>query len=194
MRIPVKTVVALSALVPILIGVDMLKGPLLIPEASQPAGFPRPGKVNQIEVKSYPSYRSAKVQAPDVGQNKMFGQLFDHIKKNEIAMTAPVEMTFGDSGPNSMAFLYKAQQIGEVGADGEVQVADQSATQVVSMAIRGSYAEKRFDTVCEQLREWLAQSDEWEESGEARYFGYNSPFIPSFLRYGEVQIPVRPRT
>jgi hypothetical protein len=55
-------VMALAAfLVMEVFGDDMLKSRLYIPEAKQPEGFPKPGKVGQIVVKSYPAYRAAVV-------------------------------------------------------------------------------------------------------------------------------------
>lgn len=51
-----------------------------------------------------------------------------------------------------------------------------------------------FDAAGDDLRQWLDQNQQWDGSGEARYLGYNSPFVPSFLRYGEVQIPIRSRS
>ena len=175
-------------------GIDMFSSPFYIPEAKQPEGFPAPGKVNEIIVKTYPTYRSASVQNAGAGQNRLFGSLFNHIKKNNIAMTAPVEMTYGDENADSMAFLYASPEIGESGYDGSVLVADHEQTQVVSIGIRGSYNKQRFVEYCEKLREWVENQDDWEICGEPRYLGYNSPFVPSFLRYGEVQFPIRSRS
>ena len=172
----------------------MFGSPFYIPEAKQPKGFPAPGKVNEIVIKTYPTYRAAYVRSAGAGQDRMFGSLFQHIKKNKIAMTAPVEMTYGDDGPDSMAFLYGNSKIGEAGVDGSVLVADQEPTQVVSIGVRGSYNKQRFDESCKKLREWISTGDRWEICGEPRYLGYNSPFVPSFLRYGEVQIPVNSRS
>ena len=46
----------------------------------------------------------------------------------------------------------------------------------------------------ELIRKWLAEhSGEYEVSGTPRYLGYNSPFVPWFLRYGEVQLPLSQR-
>ena len=175
-------------------GIDMFSSPFYIPEAKLPEGFPAPGKVNEIILKTYPTYRSASVQSPAAGQNRMFGSLFNHIKKNNIAMTAPVEMTYGDEDTDSMAFLYASPKLGEAGVDGSVLVADHEPTQVVSIGIRGAYTKQRFDEYCKKLREWVEIEEGWEICGEPRYLGYNSPFVISFLRYGEVQFPIRSRS
>lgn len=172
----------------------MLKSPFYIAEADHPEGFPGPGKVNQVVVKSYPAYRRAVVTNAGSAENRMFGQLFDHIKRNKVAMTAPVEMTFDDAGATSMAFLYGDPTLGSPGRDGSVEVTDRPGVQVVSLGIRGRYTKQRFMDGCRRLEAWLSITDDWESCGEARYLAFNSPFVPGFLRYGEVQIPIQRRT
>lgn len=172
-------------------GDDMLKSRLYIPEAKQPEGFPKPGKVGEVVVKSYPAYRAAVVKRSDGSQNRMFRTLFNHIKENDIKMTAPVEMTFDERGETSMAFLYRTADLGELGKDGEVQVVDIPAAKVVSIAVRGDYTKENWQANIGKLKEWLSNSSEWEAAGPSRYLGFNSPFVPKFLRYGEIQIPIR---
>jgi effector-binding domain-containing protein len=167
-------------------------GALVVPEAKLPDGFPRPGKVGQIVIKQYPAYRAARVTSDSTNQNRMFGQLFNHIKDNQIAMTAPVEMTYTDQGTSSMSFLYSHPEMGETGQDGSVQVVDIPASTVVSIGVRGDYESARFLQYRERLEKWLEQNkDQWKPVGPARYLGYNSPFVPDFLKYGEVQIPIQ---
>jgi len=171
-------------------GDEMLKSRLYIPEAKQPAGFPKPGKVGEIIVKSYPAYRAAVVKRSDTNSSQMFGTLFNHIKKNDIKMTAPVEMTFDDRGESSMAFLYREAGIGQLGSDGEVQVTDIPASTVLSIAVRGAYSKENWEQNVAKLKRWLGEHKEWQATGSSRYFGFNSPFVPKFLRYGEIQIPI----
>ena len=187
--------VVMLAITAIVLGLEMsghsvFQTPFYIREAKQPADFPRPGKVNEIVVKSYPVYRSASVQRSGAGQNQLFGELFDHIKSNEIAMTAPVEMTYDEHGTTSMSFLYADTNTGDLGTANRVQVSDQAAQDWVSIAARGAYSQNLFDEKCRQLRAWLQQHPEWQESGEPRMLGFNSPFVPRFLRYAEIQIPI----
>lgn len=172
-------------------GDDMLKSRLYIPEAKQPEGFPKPGKVGEIIVKSYPAYRAAVIKRSDGSQNRMFRTLFNHIKKNDINMTAPVEMTFDNRGETSMAFLYRSADLGKLGKDGEVQVLDIPAGKVVSIAVRGDYTKENWQANIGKLEEWLSNNNQWEAAGPSRYLGFNSPFVPKFLRYGEIQIPIR---
>jgi len=44
-----------------------------------------------------------------------------------------------------------------------------------------------------KLRLWLDENrDRYEACGRPRFLAYNSPFVPWFLKLGEVQVPVRP--
>ena len=40
------------------------------------------------------------------------------------------------------------------------------------------------------VEEWLGGQAEFVRTGPPRFFGYNGPFTPWFMRYGEVQVPV----
>jgi hypothetical protein len=63
---------------------------------------------------------------------------------------------------------------------------------VISVGVRGSYDAKNFGAGLAQLRRHLEQNaGELTAAGAPRFLGYNSPLVPGFLRYGEVQIPVR---
>ena len=62
-----------------------------IKEAEMPQGFPGYTPVGQIEIKQYPAYRKAFASGP-----AEFWLLFSHIKQNNVAMTAPVEMDYGE--------------------------------------------------------------------------------------------------
>lgn len=176
----------------------VVKSPWMIREASLPAGFPAVGPVGEVIVKQYPAYRAARVTAAAVGpsDSSMFGTLFDHIKRNDIAMTAPVEMTYADDGARAvdMAFVYRETSWGHAGSDGKVDVVDLPAANVVSVAIRGSDSPQKVREAVKRLKDYVAQHPaEWEEAGPPRVLGYNSPFLPPFMRVWEVQLPVRPR-
>jgi effector-binding domain-containing protein len=189
---PLVCLFAALALAPLRAEQQKSGGALVVPEAKLPKGFPRPGKVGQVVIKQYPAYRAARVNSDSTNQNRMFGQLFNHIKKNQIAMTAPVEMTYADQGTSSMALLYAHPEMGEAGQDGSVEVVDVPASTVVSIGVRGDYEAARFQQYRERLETWLEQNkDQWKPAGPARYLGYNSPFVPDFLKYGEVQIPIQ---
>ena len=170
--------------------------PMMISEAKLPVGFPPPGPVGTVIVKTYPAHRLARVRAERSNDNGMFMQLFRHIERHEIAMTAPVEMVWqGDTSknPESMAFLYRSGEIGAPGADpqdGRVMVEDIPEIKVVSLGMRGAYGRETTDKGLEKLRAWLASHPEWQPAGAPRTLAYNSPFVPNFLKYAEIQLPI----
>jgi hypothetical protein len=180
--------------------------PWLVSEANLPEGYPAAGPVDEVVLKTYPAHRLARVRS-DGGTDGMFWKLFNHIKRNDIAMTAPVEMSWGgkaavaDAGgkpagePNAMAFLYRQPTLGEAGADPEdasVLVEDIPEVKVVSIGLRGSYGKKTFLRGYEKLTAWLAEHPEWQAAGSPRTLGYNSPMVPGFMKFSEVQIPIAP--
>lgn len=173
-----------------------LESPFMVPEASLPEGFPAVGPIGKIVLKKYPAYRAARATAAEVGSSdsEMFRALFDHIKKNDIKMTAPVEMTYGADGeaPVDMAFLYRQPTVGRPGADGDVEVVDLPPVTVLSVALRGSYSPENVKEALARLRGHLEHdAPHLEAAGAPRLLGYNSPFVPPFLRMAEVQLPVR---
>lgn len=176
--------------------------PWLVSEANLPTGFPTAGPVNEVVLKTYPGHRLARVKS-DTGSDGMFWKLFNHIKRNDIKMTAPVEMSWSDEAtettgepagkPTAMAFLYGAPTLGSAGSDPEddsVVVEDIPGLKVVSVGLRGSYNEKTFRRGYQLLNEWLEEHQEWQVVGGPRTLGYNSPMVPGFMKFSEVQIPV----
>lgn len=162
-----------------------------IAEADMPEGFPAPTPVGEVEVKDYPTYR--KAETGDSGG--AFWTLFQHIKKNEIAMTAPVEMqsSVGDGEGAAMAFLYGSTRQGATGQQGEVEVLDVPAQRVISTGVRGRRSEADVKAAQARLEAWLAEfGGDLEVAGLVRVMGYNSPFVPRGRQYFEVQIPVQP--
>jgi len=186
--------------------------PFLFREAKRPCGFPPPGPVGTVIVKDYPAYRLARTQAGETdhatGPNQMFGPLFNHIRRNDIAMTAPVEMEYaktsltstdagsvaGTNALTSMGFLYAEPFLGSTGpdpSDSRVVVEDIPAMTVVSVSLRGNYTPRNFAAGADVLRDWFStRSDQFRVAGSPRYLAYNSPFVPGFFKLGEVQIPV----
>ena len=164
-------------------------------EAPVPAGFPAPSPVGVVEIKKLPVYRMAKVANSGMGGNNFF-TLFNHIKKNNIEMTAPVEMTMSEKNgkytESSMAFLYQETTLGKVGPQGNVAVLDTTECTVVSVGMRGSPSSENI----ESARRWLLEKikttpQAYEIAGELKVMGYNSPFMPEKLRYYEVQLPLK---
>lgn len=170
--------------------------PFMIREAALPEKWPKLTPVGEVRVQTYPLYRAASisVEQADGGMGAMHKVLFRHIRDQGIPMTAPVDMTYAASevgaGPTSMAFLYRSPQQGSTTAHGNVQVRDVEPNTFVSLGVRGGYRSDWIASQVARLRNWLGARDEWRVTGPPRYLGYNSPFVPAFMRYGEVQIPV----
>jgi len=162
-------------------------------ESKMPEGFPAPGPVNEVIVKNYPAYRAARVAGTSM-QNFSFMRLFGHIKKNNISMTAPVEMAIGknDGKQRSMAFLYRSTDIGSTGKQsGGVNVVDLPSKRYISIGIRGNNSTSVIKQSIEKLENWLSQNKQFSADGEHRLLGYNSPMVPASKRYWEVQVPVK---
>ena len=163
-------------------------------EAPVPAGFPAPTPVGVVEIKKLPIYRMAKVNNTGGGNN--FFTLFNHIKKNNIEMTAPVEMTMAEKNgkytESSMAFLYQETTLGKVGPQGNIAVLDTKECMVASIGMRGSPTAEAIESAKRWLIEKIKTAPEaYEIEGELKVMGYNSPFMPEKLRYYEVQLQLK---
>ncbi len=175
-------------------------------ESPLPVGYPEPTPFGAIDIKEYPSVRCAELTSKDesgTGMTAAFFPLFNHIKKREIAMTAPVEMDYrglytdfmkdepAKEGETTMSFLYRSSTLGPVGEDGKIVVRDTAPVTVLSIGARGAFdAAAEFDA----LRTWLKSQAEWEVAGDPRMFVYNGPFVDPDWRWSEVQVPVRRRS
>lgn len=163
-------------------------------EAPVPMGFPAPTPIGVVEIKKLPVYRMAKVNNTTGGNN--FFTLFNHIKKNNIEMTAPVEMTMTEKGgkftESSMAFLYQETTLGKTGTQGNVAVLDTTECMVASIGMFGSPTSLAMESAKQWLIEKIKTTPEaYEIAGELKVMGYNSPFMPEKLRYFEVQLPLK---
>jgi uncharacterized surface protein with fasciclin (FAS1) repeats len=158
-------------------------------EAALPVGFPAPGPVGEVALKEYPKYRAARAK----GGNS-FWTLFNHIKKNEISMTAPVEMAVSENDlkRQNMAFLYGNTSMGKLGSDGRVEVVDIESRRVLSFGIRGPMSDERIEAAKQAIEERLENSKRWTRAGDWRLLGYNSPMVRPDQRFWELQVPVAP--
>lgn len=165
-------------------------------EAPLPEGFPEPTQVGEIQVKKYPAYRFATTQMAGA-ESSAFWTLFTHIKKKDIAMTAPVEMTYGVGDKDklqakAMAFLYRSPNQGKAGTDEKVEVIDVAPIMALSLGMRGEVNKTTLAEAKAHLETWLKEhAKEYEASGPLRVMGYNSPFVAANQRFTEVEIPVR---
>jgi hypothetical protein len=163
--------------------------PAYVAEAPLPQGWPTPGPYDQVSEKSYPAYRAAFTTQK--GENLAFWRLFSHIKKNEIPMTAPVEMAV-ESAPgkpvekSSMAFLYQNQSVGTVGPSGEtIDVRDVPRSQALSYTWQGTDSEENLTRARNALDSALAAKNLKPTS--YRLLGYNGPGTPRAKRTWELQ-------
>ncbi len=164
-------------------------------ESPIPEGFPEPAPVGEIRLQQYPTYRLARTDMTLL-EGTAFLTLFNHIKERDIAMTAPVELTYAAEGnatkKTAMSFMYRSTQQGRLGTAGKVQVMDSPAHMAISIGIRGSANKERVADARRRLEGWLqAHRDAYEATGPLRVLGYNSPFVAEKKQFSEVQIPVR---
>ncbi len=176
-------------------------------ETPLPEGYPAPTPPEMIELKTYPAVRRAELSgkgASDMGMIKSFFPLFNHIKKQEIEMTSPVEMEYrrgGDDKPLTkvpltdgdwtVSFLYRKSDMGQAGKDGQVKVVDVPEIVVVSIGMKGAYGSGVVQQGLEALQQWFAGQDAWEPTGDPRSLMYNGPGAPFEHQWMEVQVPVR---
>ena len=159
-------------------------------ESELPAYFAPPTPVGEIEIKSYKPYRMAKT--PSVGRTAFF-KLFNHIKKNDIKMTSPVQMTYdGDKDKLSeteMAFLYPDSETNGSAKQDDVEVIDTDPVTVISMGMRGRPSATEVEEAAEMLRKASVHFPmKFELKDEVRLMGYNSPAVPPKDQFYEVQI------
>lgn len=163
--------------------------PAYVDEAPLPKGWPKPGPYDQVSEKSYPSYRAAFTTGKM--ETLAFWTLFSHIKKHDIPMTAPVEMSMAKSdGQNlrqaSMAFLYQDTAVGKTGADGSnVEVRDVPAMKTLSYTWQGEDSKANVAKAKAALD--AALKDRKIEAKEFRLLGYNGPGTPKLKRTWELQ-------
>ncbi|MEL7473730.1 MAG: heme-binding protein [Planctomycetota bacterium] len=166
-------------------------------------GYAAPTPPGAIEIKSYPVVRRAEVRmATPMGNASGTGfyPLFGHISRNDIPMTAPVEMDFsrtdaarGERVEWTMGFLYEHTRQGELGddpSDARVDVVDVPPMTVISLGAQGFSRGERIAQAEGKLEAWLKESGEWRRAGPTRWLGYNGPQMPMSRQWSEVQIPI----
>ena len=176
---------------------DLLRfEPLL--EAPLPEGFPSPTPAGEVRLQQYPACRLAQTEMKAI-EGQAFMTLFNHIQKAEIAMTAPVEITYADETgkkdrKTTMAFLYRSTDQGTLGSAGKVEVIEVPSQAAVSFGLRGRVTTERLEDARRRLEDWVKSHDaDYEACGPLRVWEYNSPFVPDSKRFSEVQIPVLAR-
>ncbi len=157
------------------------------PEAPLPKNWPAPGPYQQVSEKSYPNYRAAVTNG---SSGLAFWTLFNHIKKKDIPMTAPVEMKMSEAGENmkklNMAFLYQNPQVGKTGPAGKkIEVKDLKPTKALSYAWMGDDSQAQIKIAKTALTAALKKKGITATS--FRLLGYNGPGTPRKKRSYELQ-------
>lgn len=177
------------------IAADLAFKPTL--ETELPQDFPAPTPVGEIEIKFYPAYRMVRTEvdghAGEQNDRAAFLRLFNHIEKNEIAMTSPVEMIYEstESGfeERSMAFLFPNQQTGKPEELGDVEVTDAAPAKVIAMGVRGRPDHEKVKQVADQLvARSLKYAAGFELASSVRLMAYNGPSVPEKDQFYEIQI------
>ena len=177
----------------------MWKSTRFYTEAPLPDGYPSPTPENCIEIKTYPKERRAEYDSSNMwfpgffGTSRAFWSLFQHIKKRNIPMTAPVQMDYRNQGDNKswvMSFLYKNPDVGKTGpTESDVRVTDRPEVTVLSVALPGDSDDKVVAKGVAILKKALGSQQIWVGCGEPRAFHYNSP--KANPKWNEVQIPIK---
>lgn len=180
------------------------EGPLyragqVMTDTKLPVGYPAPTPPGAYEIKHYASVRRAEFTSGSGrginGQNG-FWPLFQHISRNDIAMTAPVEMEVSDQNNDgdpdqwTMSFLYHQISDGPTGNDGDVVIVDTEPMTYLSLGVQGRRGQNTWETLAAELDAWIAASPEWERVGMPRVLGYNGPNVPGRNQWWEIQIPI----
>jgi len=159
--------------------------PAYVEEAPLPEGWPKPGPYDRVTEKKYPAYRAAFTRGK--GETIAFWTLFAHIKREDIPMTAPVEMGLdGENNQASMAFLYQNGDVGTAGQDGKnVEVRDVPASTALSYTWQGADSKDNIAKAKAALEAELGQRK--IEAKGFRLLGYNGPGTPRSKRTWELQ-------
>lgn len=180
------------------------EGPLyragvVMTDTKLPVGYPAPTAPGAYEVKHYASVRRAEFTSGNgrgINGQTGFWPLFQHISRNDIAMTAPVEMEVSDDNNDgdpdqwTMSFLYHQLSDGPTGNDGSVVIVDTEPMTYLALGVQGRRGENTWETLAAELDAWIAESPQWERVGMPRVLGYNGPNVPGRNQWWEIQVPI----
>ena len=150
-----------------------------------------PTPVGQVELKDLPARRALSSRAEGTyfqRDDRLFMNLFDYIKENDIAMTVPVEAEIDDA--EMRFFVGDSHRETPLLSQGAVTVGELPARRVVSLGVRGAYTEAAFTRARQQLQGWLAEHPQWRAIAPPYAVYWNGPYVPSPLRRSEVHIPI----
>ena len=160
-------------------------------EGELPAGFAEPTVLGEVFERQQPAYRAVEGQS--------FWALFQHIKRHDIPMTAPVVMTMSGDGAaddapwkmTAMRFLYpKPDDLpAAVPANKRTEVIDVPAATYLVVTLRGRPDKQRQQDVLGQLQVAAAERN-MNIVGAVEMLGYNSPMVPKTMQTWEMQVQV----
>ncbi len=120
--------------------------------------------------------------------NDLFSRLFRYIRKNEVAMTVPVEA--GLDRASMRFYVGPGDASRPLSAGPDVEVLALPARTVVSLGARGSYTKANVTSAVSRLDVWLAGQPTLARTGMPYAVFWNSPFVPGFLKRFEVHVEV----
>lgn len=151
-------------------------------------------KAGKIETKTIPERTLIVAQRNESyfeANNALFGNLFGYIKENDVSMTVPVK---AQMNPGKMYFYVGSKDVLKDLKDTEaVKVVIEPERLVMSIGVRGGYAESNLQQAREKLFNHLADSDRWKKSGNDYAIFWNAPYVPAFMKRFEVHVPIEPK-
>ena len=151
-------------------------------------------KAGKIETKTIPERTLIVAQRNEnyfEANNALFGNLFRYIKDNGVSMTVPVK---AQMNPGKMYFYVGSKDVLKDLKDTEaVKVVIEPERLVMSIGVRGGYAESNLQQAREKLFNHLADSDRWKKSGNAYAIFWNAPYVPAIMKRFEVHVPIDPK-
>lgn len=159
-----------------------------------------PGVPGQFVVREIPEAKvlvtapeAGETPADEVARGRMFRRLFAYIDKNDIPMTAPVEVRPDGAAGGMVFYLGKDSAArSDLKDSTTVKLITIPARTVATISTRGSYTEERYREAEKTLTARIENSKEWKAAGPAYRVYWSSPFMPGFLKKSEVHIPVTP--
>jgi DNA gyrase inhibitor GyrI len=144
-----------------------------------------------FEIKTIPESKVLVTEAEGYyfdQSNRLFRKLFNYIKKNDVAMTVPVEARIDDA--NMVFYVGPGDDQKNLESAGDVKVALVPERTVASLGMKGSYSAKNFKKAKARLEEWLEGQNKYIVKGEAYAVFWDGPYVPGFMKRFEVHVPV----
>ena len=158
-------------------------------EAPLPLGFAEPTVVMQPMLITVPAHRAVEAQS--------FSQCFQHIKRNDIPMTAPVYMSMESQGtalPRSMKhmrFLFPSPDTKSSVIVPGARVVDVPEKEVLIMYMQGVMSDDRTLNSLTQMRRYLMEHyPQLRIVSDVQILGYNSPFVLPWKKLWALQLEV----